>query len=414
MSRNDSNKNSRYLLVAFMLTIVIEVMGVGLVFPLLPFLFVSLQNPFIDPSTAFSLRYLFYGIALATWPMGAFFGAPYLGELSDKLGRKKILILSLVLNACCYALGAISIYYHLLIIFFISRFLSGFFGGGYNIVQAAVSDISKPECKARNLGWLTLAVAIGLIVGPIIASFTTDHNWVSWFCLATPFWTAAGLGILNAILMIVLFKETYVKAFKGPIRLIKIFSSFLFIFTDLRILLLGIIFFLLNLGWGFYVTSIPLVVEKLFCFDTKQMGLFFCVLSFGSIFSILFVQRKLLKLMSLKFMYIFVAILISICLLILFSFPVLENAWILAFMLGLLEVLAYSGLLAMGSNLVKDSEQGKLMGGFAAVSSIAFIVSGITLGILSQFHILLPVIIAVLTYLVSACLMCYVKEVVPR
>ena len=88
-----------------------------------------------------------------------------------------------------------------------------------------------------------------------------------------------------------------------------------------------------------------------------------------------------------------------------FFYPTLYILWISAFIFALFEVLCYSSLLAMCSNTVSDDIQGKLMGGLGAVTSVAFVLSGIFLPILSDIYIILPILVAGAAYLVSVVLM---------
>ncbi|MBF8263624.1 MAG: hypothetical protein HW387_1289 [Parachlamydiales bacterium] len=123
-------------LTTLMFTIIMDVMGVGLVLPLLPNLVVSSTSPFYNGiDSLFS-----YGLVLAVWSLGGFFGSPFLGSFSDKIGRKKILIISLSCNALIYAFTAFAVLQKWFLLFILMRFSSGFFSGSFEIAQAAVAD----------------------------------------------------------------------------------------------------------------------------------------------------------------------------------------------------------------------------------------------------------------------------------
>ena len=392
------------VLIILMLTIIIEMMGFLLVFPLFPALFISSNASLVEIHTSMFARHLYYCIALSVWPIGAFFGSPYLGALSDKIGRRKVLIICLILNGLSYAIAAISINLHYLILFFLSRLLSGFFGGSYDIVQAATADISTPELKARNMGLITFAVAIGIILGPIIASFTSSPDIFHWFSITTPFWIAFCLAMFNAAGVAVLFKDTYQVKKGMSIHLITLFSEFLFIFRDRRVIKFGVVFFLLNLGWGLYMTAIPLILVQIFHFSTQFTGVFYCVLGVGCALAILFIQPMVLKRFSLKKIYFYAIIMMGIMLLAAGIFQNLKEEWITVFILGLLEILCYSSILAITSNAVTNKEQGKTMGGLGAVTSIAFLFDGFLLLWLSNIEIFLPILAAAIACFLSGIL----------
>jgi MFS family permease len=403
--KTNTKKSSTYLLMTLMLTIVIDIMGFSLVFPILPALFVSGKAILVGTHLSLKMRYVFYGIALALWPVGTFFGTPYLGQLSDKFGRKNLLIVCLIVTGIGYSFYAIAIYLHSAILFFVTRLFSGFFGGNYDIAQAATADISPKELKMRNMGWISVAAAIGMIIGPAIASFTTSSRIISWFSIVTPFWIAATFAILNAILIMILFRETYKTKKKTHISLSKIFSAFLFIFTDKRVILLGIAFFLLNLGWGFYLTAMPLILTQIFHFSIQFAGIFFCVLGIGSIFAILFVQPLILQKTSLKNIFIYCAIIIAVLLIISDIHPSLKEMWIAVFVFAVLQILCFSSLLAMCSNAVTIDEQGKVMGGIGAVTSVSFFAASMLLAWLTHFSVMLPLIVAAIAFGLSGLLM---------
>jgi len=405
MGNNTIKHSQKYILPTLVLTVIIDFMGVGIIYPLLPSLFMEDSSSLVSLGTSISVRYIYYSIAITLWPIGAFFGTPYLGEISDKYGRKNILFICLIVTGLSYVLSVVAIYMNSLMLFFLSRLLSGFFGGCYDIAQAATADISAPREKARNMGWITLGFSLGMILGPIIAGLTSSSATVKWFSITTPFWIAAILSIFNAVLVLIFLNETFKSSNHARVKIVKVFSSCMFIFKDKHVQRLAIIFLLLNMGWSFFVSSAPLILNNYFNQNITSTGFFFCFLGFGSILAILFVQKPLLKYFTLKNIYISMAFISGLLLVLNFFYPTLYILWISAFIFALFEVLCYSSLLAMCSNTVSDDIQGKLMGGLGAVSSVAFVLSGIFLPILSDVYIILPILVAGAAYLVSVVLM---------
>jgi MFS transporter, DHA1 family, tetracycline resistance protein len=387
-----------YVLAILMFTIAIDVMGFGLILPIFPKLFFSEQCVFSGLSTHMS--YVFYGLAFALWPAGAFFGTPFLGLISDKIGRKKILTICLFCTSLSYALCGVSIALHNLWLFLLTRLFAGFFGGSYDIAQAGVADISLPENKARNMGIISFAVAIGVILGPALSGFTTDETLVSWFTVDTPFWISSILAILNAFFIFFIFKDTYKPDSSIEIKVSKIFSSFTFVFRDKRVLDIGMAFLFLSVAWGMYFTAMPLLLEKLFNTSIQMTGVFFCILGLGNAITILFIQKYILKRMSLKE----AAILFSILLAILYLFLIFYMGneifvYVSSLFMAMFELLAYSSILAICSNTVTEKEQGRLMGGVGAVASIAFFFSGIVTANLVEYNLRVPMIIIFISYL---------------
>ncbi|HJO92239.1 MAG TPA: MFS transporter [Victivallales bacterium] len=405
---NYNTDSDRSVLIVLMLTIVIEMMGLGLVLPLFPALFLEVSaHSLVSPDVSMFWRYFLYSVGFVMWPIGAFFGTPFLGTLSDKFGRKSIIVTCLLATAVSYLIMGWAVQDGLIVAFFVGRLLSGFFGGCYDIAQAATADLSTPETKARNMGWITFAVAIGIIIGPLISGFTTDSNIFSWFSVNTPFWIAAVLTIINASFLIRFLKETFAKKGNAKIEFFKVFSAFMFIFTDKRVFSLGLAFFSITFAWGLYIIGIPLILETLFHFDIQYIGIIFCLLGAGNAFSILFLQKWFLKRFSLEKIFIMSASTVALIMIISGIFPSEILLWISAFLMGTIEILNYSSLLALCSNAVTQNEQGALMGGVGAMSSVAFLVSGILLAPLSKIYIPLSIIIVGVMYVISCVIIIY-------
>src|SRR3954464_13205788 len=130
---------------AVFITVFIDLLGIGIIIPVFAPLIVENAHGMLPLNTSEATRNILYGILTATFPFFQFFGAPILGTLADKFGRKRILQISLVGTFVGYVLFALAIHFHILWLLFLARALPGFMGGNISIVTAALADISKPE-----------------------------------------------------------------------------------------------------------------------------------------------------------------------------------------------------------------------------------------------------------------------------
>jgi len=128
----------------------IDSIGLGLVFPILPTLFLNTHfglTTYINPAYI----NLLYGIAIALFPFGSIFGMSILGSMSDRFGRKSILTKGVLGFLLGCLLSVFSIYLHNVWLFLLSRFVSGFSSGTYAVCMASIMDISGDNDEQKKI-----------------------------------------------------------------------------------------------------------------------------------------------------------------------------------------------------------------------------------------------------------------------
>ena len=174
-------------------TIFVDAVGFGIIMPVLPQLVMEVGE--IDLPHAIEVG-AWIGLVMA---VATFLASPVLGNLSDHFGRRRVLLL---------ALGGLAVDYALLTIvetlpwLFVARALSGIFGGSYAAAQAAIADITAPEERARNFGFVGAAFGIGFVAGPAIGGFLGEIS------PRAPFVAAAILAAANMLYGLFIFPET--------------------------------------------------------------------------------------------------------------------------------------------------------------------------------------------------------------
>ena len=259
-----------------LLVLLIDGMGLGLVFPIMNGLIFDPNSGFLPPSLLTpTMQNLIYGAIVGIFMLCWFFGAAILGDLSDKIGRKKSLMICLFGAFLSYLLSAIAVLSHSLTLLIIGRIVAGFTSGSQPIAQAAIIDLSSEEHKTRNIGLILLSLSIGFIVGPLFGGILSDSNFVSWFNFSIPFIFAAIVAFLNIGLLWWLFSETFVRQHDSvvinPYQAIDIFIS---AFQNQEIRNLSIIFFLFILGWSSFYSFIAMFLLKLYGFSPTEVSLF--------------------------------------------------------------------------------------------------------------------------------------------
>ncbi len=221
LTEKEQKKASRAL-PAVMLTVFLDVMGLGILIPLLPVL-VDPHNPVsvVGPGWSEKSAFIMLGWLLASYAISQFLAAPILGQLSDKFGRKKVLAISVAGTAIGYAIFGYGILTKNLWVMFAGRILDGLTGGNLPVAQAVVADVSTPENRTRNFGFVGMMFGLGFALAPYISGkLATPHipfihiggftlgTTPGWFSITTPFWLATALSTLNVILILLLLPRT--------------------------------------------------------------------------------------------------------------------------------------------------------------------------------------------------------------
>ncbi len=388
--------------IALMVTIIIDVMGIGLVFPVLPGLFFSQTYAIVPPEMSQTMRNFFYGVCLTAWPLGIFFGAPYLGDLSDKISRKKVILICLFGMIISNAFSGIAVHMQSLTMFVIARFLAGFFSGSFPIAQASMIDISDESTKSRNLSLVTLAASMGFVVGPLITSISTLPSLSGFFDYTTPFYVATVLSLFNFLgvwywlpEIVSTHKVDKVHFFRGVLVIREVLS-------DVRTRRCLFAFFLMFFGWGTYFCNLPLLLASYFHYDTSLIAVIFAVFAFGNIAGILFLQPYMLKTFSLNQCCVISAVALAVIVSASAYTGSVWMQWVVAFCAPATQMVLYTAVMTLFSNSVTPQEQGKVMGGADAAVSIAFMLNGMLLGVLVNINLIIPLIVAGSAILISA------------
>ncbi|MDO8953364.1 MAG: MFS transporter [Gammaproteobacteria bacterium] len=380
---------------ALIMTVIIDVMGSNLVVPLLPILLIQSNSILLPVGYSQSAHYFLYGLCMAAWPLGIFLGTPYLSGLSDTYGRKRILLLALIGTSLAFLLSAFAILFSSFMMFIFCRAMSGFFSGTFSIAQASVTHTSQSNKeKIHKLGWLSFAGTMGAVIGPLLSGYLVGRHH-SHFGVSLPFWVAALLGLANCSLLYYWFNEPAKTVVFGNFQLkraiIQVLTDFRFIFVDARTKSCMILFTLLQIGWGFYMQALPLVLSARFHLSTHGISLFFVTLA-GSLGVAQITLRPLMA-HFLKPMQIFVisSLLLGLLACLLSFTTNLHLAYIFAALSVMVEMMAYTGIISLFSDAVSATEQGKVMGGTAAIFGLSWMLSGALSGQLAIIWLPLPI-----------------------
>ena len=164
------------------ITVLIDTIGFGIIIPVLPNLLAELNQISINEASTYG------GYLLTSYAIMQFFCSPIIGNLSDRYGRRPIILFSLLGFSIDYLILAFAPTYTWLLI---GRIIAGIFGGSHTAASAYIADISTDENRAQNFGMLGAAFGLGFIIGPLLGGIFGE------FGVRVPFYVAAILAFLN-------------------------------------------------------------------------------------------------------------------------------------------------------------------------------------------------------------------------
>lgn len=273
-------------MIILFLVIVLSTMGFGLVLP--PFIFVA-QN--------FGASPMFAAFIVSTFAMGQFFATPVWGKLSDRYGRKPILVFTMLGSAGANALMAVADAQGDVWLLLASRFLTGLMAGNFAVATAYVADVTTSEKRAQGMGMVGGAISIGFMAGPAIGGLMSGNTAET----ASLYWpsVAAAIASLLTLLAIVFFlKESLPpeqRTAAGSVeqqQARKKSGSFRQIMSRPVLAPMVIMGFLVFFASTNFETTFPLWADAGFGWGPQQVGFSFMWLGFVVMITQMFVVGK--------------------------------------------------------------------------------------------------------------------------
>ena len=345
-------------LVVIFTAIVLDAVGIGLIFPILPRL---LQEVTHTPDVA-----PYIGVMTALYAIMQFIFAPVLGSLSDRLGRRRVLLISLAGAAINYLFLAFAPNLWMLLI---GRAIAGLTSANISVATAYITDISAEDQRARRFGLLNAMFGIGFIIGPVLGGALGDY----W--LRLPFMTAALLNGGNLLLAYFLLPESRTPtrekldlAALNPLRPLR------WVFSMRGLLPIILIFFLFSATGEAYGTVWALWSNETFHWNGLWIGLSLSAFGICQTLSQAFLPGPAVKLLGDRGAVLTGIAGVSIALVVM-AFA--TQGWVI---FAIMPVFALGGigvpaLQSLASRQVDENRQGQFQGVLASVVSLASIVA---------------------------------------
>ena len=358
--------NSKLPIFVIFTTVVLDSMGIGIIIPVMPALFAEVTG-----TEKISDIAIWGGLLASTFALMQFIFGPILGALSDRYGRKPILLLALFVMAAYYLLMGFA---QTLWLLFLGRLIGGITAATHATANAYMADISSPEEKAARFGMLGAGFGLGFVLGPLIGGLLGE-----WGPRA-PFFAAAMLAAANGVLCYFVLKESLKSKNRrefmwyraNPIGAILDLRKFEGIYSLL------LVFLLFTIGTSIYAAIWPFFTVERFEWSPSMIGISLTI--YGVCFAI--VQGVLVR-PAIKIWGENKTIIIGFCIEFsaMVTFAFLTNGKILIMLIPLasLGVLAQPAIQAILSKSVGDDRQGAIQGVASSLNAIAMVITPITM-----------------------------------
>lgn len=402
-----TNKSSHhYLIAALFLVITIDTMGIGFVWPLFGPLFTGKDTTLFTGAISMEWRNILYGITIGAANLAAFLCAPLLGDISDYVGRRRVLLFCLVGTSIGMGISALGVIFNQVLLIIFSRVWLGAVAASQVIAQAAIIDISAVDNKSARLGVISAANNIGFIFGPVISGLLVDNTLVRWFNITIPFYFAAILAFFGALFLLKVFKEpkkNFSLAEQLPVKpkLVKRIFVFTRAFTDKHLRATAITYFCLQIAWALYLTTNFLALIQKHGYSSGRLGYFLAWLGIIFCFSLLVVVRLLMRFISLKKIIYITFVVAAVCCFIGAFYNTEIGIWLNILPMASAVALGSNAVLTDLSNIAKKHEQGWVMGVGGSLTALAWAITPPITGAILMFGFGLPLFIACMVFLLG-------------
>jgi DHA1 family tetracycline resistance protein-like MFS transporter len=373
-------------------TVLLDVLALGVIIPILPKLIKSMMG---DDTRAGALMYGHFG---TVWALMQFFGSPFLGLLSDRFGRRPVILLS------CFGLGLDYVFMAIaptLAWLFVGRVISGFTAASFSTAGAYIADVTPPEKRAGAYGMMGAAWGIGFVVGPAMGGFLGS------LAPRLPFWVAGALSLLNAGYGIFVLPESLPPERRSGFSWTKAnpIGSLGLLRSNPRLLGLAACSFLNQLAHQVYPSLFVLYVGHRFGWGEGPVGL---ALTAVGVCNVL-VQAGLVRTFVARFgerMALFVGLFFGSSGFLIYGLASSPRLFCAAIPVFCIMGLFGASLQGLMTRLVKPTQQGQLQGANGSLVGIAGLIGpSLYTGVYAQCLALGPKVLEGTPFLVSASLL---------
>lgn len=385
------------------LTFAVDNLGATIVFPIFAPLFLDERFGLLGPGTPFSTRTILLGCFLGIFPLMQFLFAPVFGEVSDHVGRRKVLVVTTFLTFVGYFFSAWCIRNHYVYGLLFSRMLTGIGAANMAICLSALADVSEtPQKRTRYYSLGSAIAGFTFVLGPYIGGKLSDTSLYSFFTIDFPMWVSGGFGVLNFLYVFFLFGETIHEKSQTKPDFLSGFHNLRNALSSKRVRNLFVVYFFYLFAWNVFFQFVPAFAVGQYQLSSPRIGDLCALMGlcwiFGTgvinkFFSAIHHSRWLL--FGLLFLFAGFTALVGVPHKLARFIGVVGLATTVS---GIIWPLATSTI----SSAAGKNVQGKVMGLSQSVLSLSMMLASILGGIFLQFHYTVPFIMGSAAAIISA------------
>lgn len=362
----------RLSLTFILMTVVIDSMGIGLVIPVMPALLKEIGDiPLADAA-------LWGGVLTTVFAVMQFFFGPVVGSISDRFGRRPVLLISLFVMALDYLVMAIAQTFWLLLL---ARMVGGITAATQSTATAAIADVSEPAEKAARFGLVGAAFGIGFVLGPMLGGLLGEYG------TRAPFYAAAGLAALNLVFGYFVMPETVTDKIRRPITLARTnpFGAFKNVGLNPELRRYLLLFFVYQVAFFVYPSTWAFFTTARFGWSESMIGL--SLASFGIAMAL--VQGGLIRLILRRLGdrgTVLYGLIFNVFAFLVLAFVTNGTLALLFTPITALGAVVTPALQGIMSRQTSDDSQGELQGVLASAGALATIISPLLMtGVFAYF-----------------------------
>lgn len=341
-------------------TIFLDALGIGLLIPVLPDILRRFTTSPADVT-------LYFGYFLSAYAAMQFLASPVLGSLSDRYGRRKILLISLLGAGIDYIFMA---YAPTLFLLFIGRIISGLTGASMTVAASYMADISDDSNRSKNFGMIGAAWGLGFIIGPVLGGFF--HQ----FGAATPFIIAAGLNLTNFAFGIFVLPESLPLDQRRPLRWqgLNPFLSLIRILKPSPVTAFIWCYFLFFFSGQIHPTNWTLYTQTRFSWTAAQVGISLAAVGVFNALTQALLPRLVFPKIGETNAYLAGAFIGTVGF---FLFGFIWEGWMAypVILINAFSAMTYPALQSLISKSVPANQQGELQGSLVSLGSLSAIIA---------------------------------------